>query len=321
MTSFNHSDFFHSFSKSVLRITECAALACFDHIGSGDRETADRSAVHAMKQAFQNLAIRGTVIIGEGERDKAPMLHIGEKLGLWNDHDPALDIAVDPLEGTNLCAKALGGALTVIALSEKGGLFQAPDLYMEKIACGPKAKGKIDLSKSVAENMKVVAKALDKDLSAMTVAILNRPRHQELIQSIYNLGSRVLLIEDGDLSASILTSWKESPVDLLLGTGGAPEGVLSASALKCLGGDFQGRLVFRNQGEKDRAVKMGVRDLDRIYKRNELVKKPVVFCATGVTRGALLDGVRKNKKQMQTETLFMDSLSGERSITQTSYRR
>ena len=299
-------------SDQILKITRSAALASFKYVGSGDRHQADQAAVNAMREVFQKLPIKGQVVIGEGERDTAPMLYIGEKVGMWQEGQPEYDIAVDPLEGTNLCAKALGGALSVLALSEKGSLFNAPDIYMEKIACGPKAKQVIDLEANVETNLKNVSEALSKNISEMTVAILDRPRHKEIIQSVYNMGARVHLIEDGDLSASILTSWSSEKegmsIDLMLGTGGAPEGVLSASALKCLGGGFQGRLVFQNKEQKNRASQMGITDYDRVYQIDDLVKSSVVFCATGVTSGALLEGITKKDEHIETETLYMNSL-------------
>ncbi len=300
-----------SFLPELLKVTRSAALACFEHIGSGERESADRSAVNAMRKAFQTVPIKGQVVIGEGERDSAPMLYIGEKVGMYGESHPEWDIAVDPLEGTNLCAKALEGAWSVLAMTEKGGLFKAPDIYMQKIACGPPAKGVIDLDLSVEENIKRVSKALNKKNREMTVAVLDRPRHKTLIKSLYSLGARVRLIEDGDLSASILTGWNKSEesIDLMMGTGGAPEGVLSACALKCLGGDFQGRLVFQNEEEKKRAEKMGAEN--KIYKLEELVKAPVVFCATGVTSGPLLNGIKKTAKRVETESLYISSLMKE----------
>lgn len=297
----------------ILQVTHAGAVASFDHIGSGNRELADQVAVNAMRQAFQNVPIKGKVVIGEGERDSAPMLHIGEKVGMWEKDQKEWDIAVDPLEGTNLCANAIGGAISVLALSEKGSLFNAPDIYMEKIACGPSAKGAISLSQSIEDNLKSVSKALDKNISDVTVAVLDRLRHQRLIQSIYALGARVHLITDGDLSASILTAWNgeeqgNTSVDLMIGIGGSPEGVLAASALKCLGGDFQGRLIFQNKEEKKRAMDMGVTDpINTIYKLDELVKSPVIFCATGVTSGSLLKGVMKKQGKMETESLYMSS--------------
>ena len=311
----NNTRSFFSLSVEILQVTRSAAVASFKYVGSGDRNAADQAAVSAMRQAFQNIPIKGRVVIGEGERDAAPMLYIGEKVGMWKENQLEWDIAVDPLEGTNLCAKALDGALSVLAISEKGSLFNAPDIYMEKIACGPAARGLINLNQSTETNIKAVSKALNKNISEITVAILDRPRHKKLIHSVYTLGARVHLIEDGDLSASILTSWHEGTrdlsVDLMMGTGGAPEGVLSASALKCLGGDFQGRLVFQNDMEKQRAVKMGIDQFDKVYQMKELVKAPVVFCATGVTSGSLLKRVIKTKQQIETESLYMNSATRE----------
>lgn len=310
----NSSQFILPLSSEILQVTHSAAVASFEYVGLGDRNAADQAAVHAMRQAFQELPVRAKVVIGEGERDAAPMLYIGEKVGMWKEGQPEWDIAVDPLEGTNLCAKALGGALSVLALSEKGSLFNAPDVYMEKIACGPAAKGAIDLNRSAEDNLKAVSKALGKNISDITVAVLDRPRHKQLIQSIYAAGARIYLIEDGDLSASILTSWDENEnisVDLLMGTGGAPEGVLSASALQCLNGDFQGRLVFQNEEEKKRASKMGIQQFDKVYQMSELVKAPVVFCATGVTSGSLVKGVAKKGRTVKTESLYMNSATDE----------
>ena len=302
-------------SQDIVQVTSSSAVACFEYIGRGDRNEADQAAVNAMREAFQNIPIKGQVVIGEGERDSAPMLYIGEKVGMWEEDHSEWDIAVDPLEGTNLCAKALDGALSVLALSKKGSLFNAPDVYMEKIACGPAGKGLIDLNLGAEENIKKISQALNKDIRDMMVAVLDRPRHEELIHSIYKTGARVHLIEDGDLSVSILTSWSKRQenvsVDMMMGTGGAPEGVLSASALKCLGGDFQGRLVFQNEEEKKRAIDMGVEQVDKIYKLEELVKSSVIFCATGVTSGALLKGVVKTKQKIEMESLYMNSATGE----------
>ena len=313
---------FFSLSSEVLQVTHSAAVASFDYVGLGDRRAADQAAVSAMRKAFQKVPIKAKVVIGEGERDAAPMLYIGEKVGMWGKNQSEWDIAVDPLEGTNLCAKALGGALSVLALSEKGSLFNAPDVYMDKIACGPAAKGKIDLNRSAEDNLKAVSKALNKSISEMTVAVLDRSRHKELIQSIYAAGARIYLIEDGDLSASILTSWNENSesisVDLLMGIGGAPEGVLSASALKCLNGDFQGRLIFQKEEEKRRASKMGIQDFNKVYQMDELVKESVVFCATGVTSGPLLKGVVKTSGEVKTESLYMNSATGECTKTHTT---
>ena len=295
--------------QGILQVTHEASVACLDYMGLGDRDAVDQAAVSAMREAFQKISIRGQIVIGEGERDSAPMLYIGEKVGRAQDSDPEYDIAVDPLEGTNFCAKATAGALSVLALAKKGSLFNAPDIYMKKLACGPAAKEVIDLNKSAEDNIKSVAQVLNKPVSEIKVAILDRDRHQNLIKSVYDLGARVLLIEDGDLSASIFTSWGEKPVDLMMGIGGAPEGVLSAAALKCLGGGFQGQLVYKNEEEKKRATNMGIKD--KVYQRDELVKSSVIFCATGVTSGELLKGVRRRVTEVETESLYMDSESGE----------
>ena len=317
------NDMNSSLFKEILKVTCSAAVACFEYIGRGDWKTADRAAVNAMRKAFQNVPIKGRVVIGEGERDAAPMLYIGEKVGIWKEGHSEWDIAVDPLEGTNLCAKALGGALSVLALSEKGSLFYAPDIYMEKIACGPAAKGVIALDQSVEDNIKKISIALNKKVKEITVAVLNRPRHQKLIHSIYALGARVHLIEDGDLSASILTSWNERSedvsVDLMMGTGGAPEGVLSASALKCFDGGFQGRLVFQNKEEEKRAMAMGIEQTDKIYQLEDLVKAPVIFCATGVTSGPLLKGVARTNRKIETESLYINSETKECSKIHTTH--
>ena len=298
----------------IANVSISAATACEQHIGKGDQNAADQSAVVAMRTAFKALPIKGRVVIGEGERDSAPMLYIGEKVGAWNEKDEEWDIAVDPLEGTNFCAKGQGGALSVLSMTKKGALFGAPDIYMEKIACGPTAKEVIDLNLSAVDNVKNTARALNKNISEIKVAVLDRPRHKELIQSLYSTGARVMLIEDGDLSTCILTcpreSWKESPLDLVMGTGGAPEGVLSACALKCLGGGFQGRLVFQNDKQKQRASKMGITQLDKVYSIKDMVKGSVIFCATGVTTGALLKGVQRTGATVNTQTLYMDSKTG-----------
>ncbi len=291
----------------ILKLTQSAAVACASSIGAGGATTSDSLATDAMRKTFQTLPIKGTVVIGEGERDKAPMLYIGEKVGRWHKDDPAWDIAVDPLEGTNLCATARGGALSVLALAPKGGLCQAPDVYMQKIACGPRAKGVVNLKKSAVENVRSVANILGKKVKDTVVSILNRPRHKQLIQSIYDLGAKVYLIEDGDLSAAIQTCLPNSGVDLVMGSGGSPEGVLSAAALKCLGGEFQGQFIFSHSDQKKRAYSMGIKDPDRIYSIQELVPLSVVFCATGVTNGRLLKGVHFDHQLVETHTLYMDS--------------
>ena len=275
-----------------VRITEAAALACARFMGRGDEKAADQAAVNAMRNAFNSIAIDGTVVIGEGERDEAPMLYIGEKVGMNTPLSPAVDIALDPLEGTTICATGGVGAIAVIAVAEKGNFLHAPDTYMDKIACGPQARGVIDIDAPTGDNVRNVAKALGKDVSEMTVVILDRPRHAKLISEVRALGARIQLIGDGDVSAAVACGVRESGIDLLMGIGGAPEGVISAAAMKCLGGDFQGRLKFRNEEEKVRATRMGVLDLTKAYQMEEMARGSVMFVATGVTTGPLLKGVR-----------------------------
>ncbi len=294
-----------------VRITEAAALASARLMGRGDEMGADKAAVDAMRKAFDSVRIDGTVVIGEGERDEAPMLYIGEKVGRKTDDAPGIDIALDPLEGTTICAKGGVGATSVIAVAEKGNFLHAPDTYMDKIACGPAAKGVIDIDLSATENVTRVAKALGKAIEDMTIVILDRPRHELLIQEVRALGARIHLIGDGDVSAAIASAWPDTGIDLLLGIGGAPEGVISAAALRCLGGDFQGRLKFRNENEKERARKMGITDLERKYKIDELARGSVMFCATGVTDGPLLKGVKTLPGHMaKTHSVVMRSKSG-----------
>ena len=296
-----------------VRITEAAALACSKWMGRGDEKAADQAAVDAMRRAFNEVRIDGTVVIGEGERDEAPMLYIGEKVGLTGGgiEVPAVDIALDPLEGTTICATGGVGAISVIAVAQQGGFLHAPDTYMDKIACGPGAKGKIDIDAPPATNIANVAKALGKDVNEVTVVILNRPRHEDIIRQVRKTGARIQLIGDGDVSAAVATGWSDSGIDLLLGIGGAPEGVISAAALRCTGGDFQGRLKFRNDEERDRARRMGVNDLDRAYQLEELARGDVMFCATGVTTGPLLKGVRilPGRKAL-THSVVMRSRTG-----------
>jgi fructose-1,6-bisphosphatase class II len=292
-----------------VRITEAAALASARWMGRGNEKAADQAAVDAMRRAFDSVQIDGTVVIGEGERDEAPMLYIGEKVGTGSK--PHVDIALDPLEGTTICAKGLVGAISVIAAAESGHFLHAPDTYMDKIAVGPKAKGKVDLDAPVEDNIRAVAKALGKGVEEVTVVILDRPRHEKLIADVRAIGARIHLIGDGDVSAAIATSLGDSGIDLLLGTGGAPEGVISAAALKCLGGDFQGRLQFRAEDERIRARRMGVDDLDRKYQRDELAQGNVLFSATGVTTGPLLKGVQfLPNAQAKTWSVVMRSATG-----------
>lgn len=294
-----------------VRITEAAAIASARLMGRGDEKSADQAAVDAMRRAFDSVAIDGLVVIGEGERDEAPMLYIGEKVGRATADAPKIDIALDPLEGTTICAKGGVGAISVIAVAERGHFLHAPDTYMDKIACGPKAAGQIHLDRSAEENIRSVAKALNKAVSDVTVVILDRPRHADLIQEVRSVGARIRLIGDGDVSAGIAPCWEESGIDLLMGVGGAPEGVITAAALKCLGGDFQGRLKFRNFEERDRAKKMGIQNEEKLFTRDELAKGSVMFCATGVTDGPLLKGVRAlSGNRGYTHSIVMRSATG-----------
>ena len=298
-----------------VRITEAAALASSRWMGRGDEKAADQAAVDAMRKAFNSVRIHGTVVIGEGERDEAPMLYIGEQVGLAIEQDdpdaPHIDIALDPLEGTTICATGGSGAVSVIAVAERGNFLHAPDTYMEKIAAGPAAKGVIDLDAPAEDNVRKVAKALGKDVSEVTVVILNRPRHDDLIARVRKIGARIQLIGDGDVSAAVATGIMDSGIDLLMGIGGAPEGVISAAAMKCIGGDFQGRLKFRNESERARAEKMGVTQLDRAFQLDELAKGSVMFCATGITGGPLLKGVRfLPGKRALTHSIVMRSATG-----------
>jgi len=290
----------------AVRVTENAAIAAGALAGRGDEMAADQAAVDAMRQALNELPVDGEIVIGEGERDEAPMLYIGEKVG--QKGKPKVDIAVDPLEGTTLTAKAMGNALTVLALAPKGSLLHAPDTYMDKIACGPGfPPGLIDLNRSPAENVEALAKARGVAPSEIKVCVLDRPRHAEIIASVRAVGARVLLIADGDIAGVIHTATPGAGVDLYMGQGGAPEGVLACAALKCVGGQFQGRLLFRTVEERSRAKHAGIRDLDKIYDLDEIVRADAIFAATGVTKGALLDGVRVSRGFVHTHSLVMNS--------------
>lgn len=294
-----------------VRITEAAAIASSRLMGRGDEKAADQAAVDAMRKAFDTVNVDGVVVIGEGERDESPMLYIGEEVGRKGPDAPKIDIALDPLEGTTICARGGVGAISVIAVAERGKFLHAPDTYMEKVACGPRAKGHISLEVSATENIQRVAKALEKKVENVTVVILDRPRHESLIREVREAGARIHLIGDGDVSGGIATSYENSGIDLLLGIGAAPEGVITAAALKCLGGDFQGRLHFRNDEEKERATKMGIKDLNKIFQLEELAQGSVMFCATGVTDGPLLKGVRLLAgNRGQTESIVMRSQTG-----------
>lgn len=294
-----------------VRITEAAALASARFMGRGDEKRADQAAVDAMRKAFDAVDVDGTVVIGEGERDEAPMLYIGEHVGRRAPNSPRVDIALDPLEGTTICASGGVGAIAVIAVAERGKFLHAPDTYMEKIACGPRAAGRVSLEQSPEENVRAVADVLQKRVEDVTVVILDRPRHVELIQRVRRLGARIRLIGDGDVSAGIAPCWEETGIDLLMGTGGAPEGVITAAAIKCLGGYFEGRLAFRSEAERARALSMGIEQPDRIFTRDQLAQGSVMFCATGVTDGPLLKGVRTLPgNRGQTHSIVMRSATG-----------
>jgi fructose-1,6-bisphosphatase II / sedoheptulose-1,7-bisphosphatase len=293
----------------AVRVTEAAALSASRLMGRGDEKAADQAAVDAMRHALNALTIDGTVVIGEGERDEAPMLYIGEKVG--TGQGPRIDIALDPLEGTTITAKGGPNALAVIAMAEAGGFLNAPDVYMDKIAVGAGLpEGIIDLDEQPAKNLKNVAKAKQVDVADLVVCILDRPRHTELIAKVREAGARIMLIGDGDVSGVIATSRPDSGVDLYVGSGGAPEGVLAAAALRCIGGQMQGRLIFRNDDEKGRAARIGIKDLSRKYGLLDLAKGDVMFAATGVTSGTMLQGVRRIPGGAVTHSMVMRSKSG-----------
>ncbi len=297
-----------NFALEFVRVTEMAALAAARYMGRGDEKAADQAAVDSMRRMLNSIQFNGVVVIGEGERDEAPMLYIGEKVG--TGHGEKLELALDPLEGTSICARGSNNSISVIAVAEEGKLLHAPDTYMEKIAVGADAKGVIDLNLSPTENLRAVAKAKKKTLEELTVIILDRPRHAELIDEVRSTGCRIWLIGDGDVSAAIATCKPNSGVDVLIGTGGAPEGVIAAAALRCVNGDFQGRLKFRNSSELERGRQMGIKDPNRIYKIDELAQGNVMFCATGVTQGAFLEGVRFFSGGANTHSVVMRSESG-----------
>jgi fructose-1,6-bisphosphatase II / sedoheptulose-1,7-bisphosphatase len=296
----------------MVRVTEAAAIAAANLVGRGDEKAADHAAVEAMRAALNELEIDGTVVIGEGERDEAPMLFIGEKVGCAQGTGPGIDIALDPLEGTTLTAKAMPNALAVLAIAEKGHLLNAPDVYMDKLAVGPGyPAGVIDLSLSPTENVNRVAAAKGVQPNEIIVCVLDRPRHEKLIGELRAIGCGIMLIPDGDVAGVIAVTNPDTTIDIYMGSGGAPEGVLAAAALRCVGGQFQGRLLFRNDDEKARARKWGVTDLDRIYQLEELASGDVIFAATGVTDGSLLDGVKHRKDgTMTTESVVMRASSG-----------
>ncbi|TMA27546.1 MAG: class II fructose-bisphosphatase [Deltaproteobacteria bacterium] len=293
----------------AVRLTEAAAIASARLMGRGDEKAADQAAVDAMRRAFNDLHIRGTVVIGEGERDEAPMLYIGEKVGKGDATDPEVDIALDPLEGTTITATGGPNALSVIAMADKGNLLNAPDTYMDKLAVGPAAKGSIDLDKSPAQNLRAIADRKGVYVDDLTVIILNRPRHEKLIAEVRATGARIKLIGDGDVSAAIATCFPETGVDVLMGIGGAPEGVIAAAAIRCMGGDMQGRLKPRNEKEIERAKKMGIKEVNKLFELEELAAGHVIFAATGVTSGDFLRGVRFFKGGSETHSVVMRSKS------------
>jgi fructose-1,6-bisphosphatase II / sedoheptulose-1,7-bisphosphatase len=310
-TQVDLSNMDRNLALEAVRVTEAAALSASLLMGRGDEKLADQAAVDAMRQALNTLYIDGTVVIGEGERDEAPMLYIGEKVGAGIGHGPKVDIALDPLEGTTICATGGPNSLAVIAMAEEGGFLNAPDVYMDKIAVGAGLPDNIvDLDETPANNLKALAKAKGAEVEELLVCILNRPRHAELIARVREAGARIMLINDGDVSGVIATSQAGTGVDMYVGSGGAPEGVLAAAALRCIGGQFQGRLLFRNDDEKARAAKWGVTDLNKKYSLTELARGNVMFAATGVTDGAMLKGVRRFPGGAYTHSVIMRSKSG-----------
>ena len=304
-------------SLGLARVSEAAALASARLVGHGDEKAADQAAVNAMREQLNMLDIAGVVVIGEGERDEAPMLYIGEEVGTGNG--PGVDIALDPLEGTTLTAKDMPNALTVIAMGPRGSMLHAPDVYMDKLAIGPGyPKDVVTLDMSPAERIKALAAAKGCDTSDITVCILERPRHEEMIAEVRGVKASIRLITDGDVAGVMHCADPETGIDMYMGAGGAPEGVLAAAALKCMGGQMYGRLLFRNDDEKARAAKAGITDLDRVYSRDEMVIEDVIFAATGVTGGNILPGVKREPGWMTTETLIMRSKTG--SVRRMIYR-
>jgi fructose-1,6-bisphosphatase II len=297
-------------SLEIVRVTELAALQSARWMGLGKKMEADGAATNAMRIMFDTVSMDGTVVIGEGEMDEAPMLYIGEKLG--TGVAPRVDIAVDPLEGTNIVAKGQWNAITVVAVAPEGTMLHAPDMYMEKIAVGPKAKGRVHLDATVAENLREVAKATEKDISDVVAVILDRERHGQMIEEIRQAGARIKLISDGDVAAALNTAFEDTGVDILFGSGGAPEGVLAAAALKCLGGELIGRLLPENEEQRERCRKMGITDLSRVLEMADLVSgDDAIFAATGVTNGELLRGVRfMTKSRARTHSLVMRAKTG-----------
>ncbi len=298
-----------SLSMELVRVTEAAALASGRWMGRGNKDEADRAATEAMRDVFDTIPMKGTVVIGEGEMDEAPMLYIGEKLG--NGYGSRVDVAVDPLEGTNIVASGQWNALAVLAIADHGNLLHAPDMYMDKIAVGPESVGKVDINAPVIENLKAVAKAKNKDVEDLVVSILNRERHEEIIHEVRQAGARIKLLSDGDVAAAINTAFGDTGVDIMLGSGGAPEGVIAAVGLKCLGGELQGKLLPANEEELERCKRMGIADVNKVLTMDDLVAgDDCIFAATGVTDGELLKGVRYHGSSATTQSLVMRAKSG-----------
>lgn len=298
-----------SLTMELVRVTEAAALSSARWMGRGKKDEADDAATTAMRTVFDTIPMQGTVVIGEGEMDEAPMLYIGEKLGTGSG--PLVDIAVDPVEGTNIVAQGTWNALAVIAIADHNTLLHAPDMYMRKIAVGPEAVGKVDINASTYDNLKAVAEAKNKNIEDLLAIVLDRPRHQELINEIREAGARIKLIPAGDVAAAINTAFKQTGVDIMLGIGGAPEGVLAAVALKCLGGELQGQLVPSNEEEEERCKKMGITDINKVFYMEDLVGgDDAIFAATGITDGELLKGVQFTGTKATTQTIVMRAKSG-----------
>ena len=316
----NHPIEFHDrmLSLGLARVSEAAAMASARMVGRGDEKAADQAAVNAMREQLNMLDIKGVVVIGEGERDEAPMLFIGEKVG--TGEGPEVDIALDPLEGTTLTAKDMPNALTVIAMAPRGTLLHAPDVYMDKLAIGPGySKDIVSLEMPPAERVRTLAKARGCEARDITVCVLERPRHQDLIDELRSTAAAIRLITDGDVAGVIHCAEAErTGIDMYMGAGGAPEGVLAASALKCMGGQMWGRLMFRNDDERGRAAKAGITDLDRVYARDDMVTHEVIFAATGVTDGSILAGIKREPNFLETETILMRSKTG--SVRHMTYR-
>jgi fructose-1,6-bisphosphatase II / sedoheptulose-1,7-bisphosphatase len=295
-------------AMELVRVTEAAALSASRWIGRGDKNSADGAAVDAMRRAFDSVAISGTVVIGEGEMDEAPMLYIGEKVGAGG---PETDIAVDPLEGTSICARGMPNAIATLAVAEKGGFLHAPDIYMDKIAVGPNLPpGVVHLDASPKENLRNLAQAKRAEIEDLVVCILDRDRHKDIIRACREAGARIMLIPDGDVAGVVACSQPEAGVDMYLGWGGAPEGVLAAAALRCIGGQMQGRLIYENDEQRERAKSMGIADPERVFNVDDMAKGDVMFSATGVTTGAMLRGVRRHAAGAVTHSIVMRSKTG-----------